>query len=291
MEEDCPYPVVIIGGTVAFALVNKLSGHLAPSSQTPQQEWKWRNVFTSLIHSIITGLWAVSVFYKAPYLTDDLHRQYSYSSHTLVSFSIGYFIYDALDMIINHRKRSTYELLLHHGLVILCYSVAVISRQFVSFVSLSLIVELNSVFLHTRQLLIITSQPRESLGYRVNSLLNIITFLIFRICLLSWLTHWMASQREHIALGFLLVAFIGLGIIDVMNVILFGRILYVDVEVFKICSKSKSVDENGVISCSNYQEEEGVEEDSVNQNTTISNNQNHINNGNGIHRRSQTSVD
>ena len=229
MEEDCPYPVVIIGGTVTFALVNKLSGHLAPSSQTPQQEWKWRNVFTSLIHSIITGLWAVSVFYKvkdilqkfciwswhfqAPYLTDDLHRQYSYSSHTLVSFSIGYFIYDALDMIINHRKRSTYELLLHHGLVILCYSVAVISRQFVSFVSLSLIVELNSVFLHTRQLLIITSQPRESLGYRVNSLLNIITFLIFRICLLSWLTHWMASQREHIALGFLLVAFIGLGII------------------------------------------------------------------------------
>ena len=76
-----------------------------------------------------------------------------------------------------------------------------------------------------------------------------------------------------------------------MNVILFGRILYVDVEVFKICSKSKSVDENGVLSCSNYQEEEGVEEDSVNQNTTISNNQNHINNGNGIHRRSQTSVD
>ena len=69
----------------------------------------------------------------------DLQWQHSDSTHFLVCFSIGYFLYDAADMIVNHRKRSTYELLLHHSLVILCYSVAVLTRQFVAFVALSIL--------------------------------------------------------------------------------------------------------------------------------------------------------
>ena len=116
-------------------------------------------------------------------------------------------------MILNHRKRSTYELLLHHSLVILCYSVAVISKQFVAFVALSLVVEINSVFLHARQLLIITNEPKKSPRYKVNALLNIGTFLVFRIFLLAFLTHWIIKERLRISLGFLIVAFIGLGII------------------------------------------------------------------------------
>ena len=143
----------------------------------------------------------------------DLQWQHSHASHTLVCFSIGYFLYDAADMIVNHRKRSTYELLLHHSLVILCYSVAVLTKQFVAFVALSLFVEINSVFLHGRQLLIITSEPRTSGRYRVNALLNILTFLIFRIFLLAYLTHWISRERHRTSFGFLVVAFIGLGVI------------------------------------------------------------------------------
>ena len=146
-------------------------------------------------------------------MKEDLQWQLSQSSHTLVCFSIGYFLYDAADMIVNHRKRSTYELLLHHCLVILCYSVAVLTHQFVAFVALSLVVEINSVFLHARQLLIITSEPKTSGRYRVNALLNILTFLLFRIILLAYLTLWIFRERSRISLGFLVVAFIGLGVI------------------------------------------------------------------------------
>ena len=146
-------------------------------------------------------------------MKDDLQRRFTLSSHTLVCFSIGYFLYDAADMVINHRKRSTYELLLHHGLVILCYSVAVISRQFVAFVALSLIVEINSVFLHARQLFIITSEPKSSLRYKLNALLNVVTFIFFRLILLAYMTRWLTFQRSTIAFGFLAVGFVGLGVI------------------------------------------------------------------------------
>ena len=151
-------------------------------------------------------------------MMEDLQWRRSDASHGLVCFSIGYFLYDAADMIVNHRKKSTYELLLHHSLVILCYSVAVLTTQFVAFVALSLVVEINSVFLHGRQLLIITSEPRSSGRYRANALLNIITFLVFRIFLLAYLTHWIARESHRISLGFLVVAFIGLGVIVSLTV-------------------------------------------------------------------------
>ena len=247
-------------------------------------------------------------------MKDDLQRKFTISSHTLVCFSIGYFLYDAVDMVINHRKRSTYELLLHHGLVILCYSVAVISRQFVAFVALSLIVEVNSVFLHARQLFIITSQPKGSLRYKANALLNVVTFLFFRLILLAYMTCWLASQRSTISFGFLAVGFVGLGVIvsgltyivvinvvnsicnivqDIMNIILFCRILYTDMEVFLFqCSKlpdtisvekvtllEAELDEHSISKILSSEEKEEEEEDSSNiqSNSFNTNNQNFVN--------------
>ena len=71
---------------------------------------------------------------------------YSTSAHDLVSFSIGYFVYDFCDMALFHRKGSTYELIIHHGMVILCFSIAVSTRTYVAYAALSLVVEINSVF-------------------------------------------------------------------------------------------------------------------------------------------------
>merc|ERR1711997_866471 len=123
------------------------------------------------------------------------------SCHALVSFSIGYFIYDAFDMVIYHRKRSTYELLVHHFMVITCLGIAVSTRQYVAYGGLSLMVEVNSVFLHTRQLFIITGEPKSSSRYRTNSLLNVATFLFFRILLLGWMTRWLTVNRDRIPLS------------------------------------------------------------------------------------------
>lgn len=64
--ESCPWWLVIGGGVVTFVLVNYITDLLVPASasNTRQQRWKWRNVATSFIHSLITGLWALAAFYK-----------------------------------------------------------------------------------------------------------------------------------------------------------------------------------------------------------------------------------
>ena len=56
----------VLSGAATFLLTNFLTGLLVPptASQNPQQRWKWRNVATSLVHSVITGTWALAAFYQ-----------------------------------------------------------------------------------------------------------------------------------------------------------------------------------------------------------------------------------
>lgn len=220
---------IVVGFTV-FSVTNYLTRFIVPASatKTKQQRWKWKNVATSLLHSFITGIWAPIAFYQNPGMCNDLIRTFTPSTHALVSFSIGYFIYDALDMLLYHRKRSTYELLIHHTLVILCFMIAVVSHEYVAYAALSLMVEINSVFLHSRQLFIITGESKNSLRYKTNALLNVGTFLLFRILTLGWMTRWLTVHRDQIPLAFFTVGSVGLAIIVLMNIILFCRIIFVD---------------------------------------------------------------
>lgn len=229
-------------GLVTFSTTNFLTRLILPitAQQTRQQSWKWRNVATSLIHSVITGVWSPLAFYQAPEIQDDLIRSFTLSCLRLVSFSIGYFIYDALDMLLYHRKRSTYELLVHHFLVVLCFTIAVVSEQYVAYGAVSLMVEINSIFLHTRQLFIITGEPKSSGRYKINALLNVGTFLFFRILLLGWMTRWLTVNRDQIPLFAFTIGSVGLAVIVVMNIVLFCRILYVDFSgIIKLKQKAK----------------------------------------------------
>jgi len=217
-------------GFFSFCITNYLTRFLLPSSaqNTSQQSWKWKNVATSLVHSIITGIGSPLAFYHAPEMSDDLIRTFSPFCLHLVCFSIGYFIYDALDMIIFHRKKSTWELLVHHFFVILCFSIGVFSSQYVAYAGLSLMAEVNSVFLHSRQLFIICGESKSSARYKVNALLNVATFLFFRLLLLGWMTRWLTLNRDQIPLAAFTVGSMGLAVLVVMNIVLFCRILYAD---------------------------------------------------------------
>jgi len=228
--DSCDYKTVIATGFITFSTVNFLTRFVIPDSacQNPQQSWKWRNVATSFLHSLITGIWAPICFYQAPEMQDDLIHKFTYSSHVLVSFSIGYFLYDAMDMLLYHRKRSTYELLIHHFCVTFCYGLAVTSNTYIAYGALSLMVEINSVFLHARQLFILTHEPKTSSRYKANALLNIGTFVTCRILLLGWMIRWLTAHREEIPLLFFTAGSVGLAVIVLMNTILFWRILSVD---------------------------------------------------------------
>lgn len=51
--------------------------------------------------------------------------------------------------------------------------------------------ELNSIFLHSRSLLNLYRQPKESISFRFVALVNIVTFFIFRMAISAYLIYWL----------------------------------------------------------------------------------------------------
>ncbi|CAL8365357.1 unnamed protein product [Lota lota] len=87
-------------------------------------------------------------------MAEDLISTHSWFSFSLVTTSTGYFIYDATDLLLNQSFERSWE-------VISCFSLAVSSRLYVGFAVLSLLVEINTVFLHTRQLLLLSDRRKQ----------------------------------------------------------------------------------------------------------------------------------
>ena len=85
---------------------------------------------------------------------------------------------------------------IHHGMVVLCFGIAVSTRTYVAYAALSLVVEINSVFLHARQLMTIGGLPKSSWIYRTNAIMNVSTFVLFRILLLGWMTRWLSTYGD-----------------------------------------------------------------------------------------------
>ncbi|AWO99807.1 putative TLC domain-containing protein 2-like [Scophthalmus maximus] len=232
--------LLVTGGSAcSFKLLNTLFRFLPTPAPARKKAWKWRNISTSLAHSTLTGAWAVLCFSLRPQMVADLISSHSVLSHSLVAVSTGYFIHDFLDLASNQSVKQSWEVLLHHSVVISCFGLAVTSRLYLGFAVVSLLVEINSVFLHIRQLLLLSGQrnrpgggvtaPRPTVTYTTNCWLNLGTFLVFRACTLGWMGRWLAGQTEHMPRHVLMMGRVGLSLISVMNVVLFYRLVRADI--------------------------------------------------------------
>ncbi|KAG8002047.1 TLC domain-containing protein 2 [Nibea albiflora] len=220
---------------VFFRLINAGVSKLPMPESACRNAGKWRNISTSFVHSFITAIWAVLCFFLHPQMAEDLIETHSVFSHALVSFSIGYFIYDFFDMVASQKLSQSWELLFHHLVVITCFGLSVLSCRYVGFAVVALLVEINSVFLHLRQMLRMANIAEGTL-YRVNSIINLGTYVVFRINTLAWMTRWLVLNRDKVPLVAYTLGSVGMAIMTVMNIVLFCRLLRSD---FLKSSKTK----------------------------------------------------
>ncbi|MEE6469220.1 hypothetical protein FKM82_008540 [Ascaphus truei] len=111
--------------------------------------------------------------------------------------------------------------------VITCFGISLLLHRYIGFSVVALLVEVNSIFLHLRQILLMANLLKTTL-YRLNSLLNLGTYVIFRISTLAWMTRWLVLNRENIPLLTYTVGSVGMAIMTVMNIVLFYRLLRSD---------------------------------------------------------------
>ncbi len=111
--------------------------------------------------------------------------------------------------------------------VITCFGISVLTCRYVGFAVVALLVEINSVFLHLRQVLCMASLAKSTF-YRINSMINLGTYVVFRINTLAWMTRWLVLNRDLIPLISYTIGSVGLAIMTVMNIVLFCRLMRSD---------------------------------------------------------------
>ncbi|XP_061733370.1 TLC domain-containing protein 1 [Nerophis ophidion] len=189
------------------------------------RSWKWKNLSVSMVHSLLTGTWALTCAIIWPETLHDLRAFHTPLSYLLVCVSTGYFVQDAADIILTGHGRGSWEFLIHHALVISAFLYALYTQLYVAGAVVALFVEVNSVTLHLRLLLKLAGATSSTLYY-INKIVNIFTFITFRLCSQFYLTWYILqnySWLEHAA--FFLFAIM---VMNVMILVYFYRLLRSD---------------------------------------------------------------
>ena len=225
-----PYALTFLSAVLftIYSLLLEKNVRIPETVEKKGKRIKWINIVISLTHSSLSSVSVLICFYMDPNLASDIINNFSYESYTAASFSLGYFIHDFIHVIRHQKLKTAWEILLHHVVVIICFGVAVTSYKYIGYVIVALLCEINSIFLHIRQLMNMVGFSNQCILYRINSLVNITTYILFRICTLTWMTRWIILHRSFLLLPVWLCGVGGMTSMTIINIVLFARLLLKD---------------------------------------------------------------
>ena len=120
--------------------------------------------------------------------------------------------------------------------VITAFNIALTNNVYMGFAICALLMEFNSIFLHVRRLMKLADK-NQSLLYKINGILNIMSLVFIRICLSCWMIRWLIINRNRVPVFHFLFGFFGMIVMTFTNLGLMYRLWLSD---FKI--KSKKLD-------------------------------------------------
>ena len=99
-----------------------------------------------------------------------------------------------------------------------------VGNRLLPFAIFALLVEVNSVFLHTRRLMRMLEVNPKGVAFKVNRVLNVITFIVFRFVSCGWVAICLVINRHSINQFSFAVGFIGLVVAILQNFFLFKQV-------------------------------------------------------------------
>ena len=136
-----------------------------------------------------------------------------------------------------------------HFQVIFIFYITVSNKKYIPFAVSALLMEINSVFLHTRRLMNMCDVDPKSIAFKVNRILLTITFVIFRLVACGWMINFLVISRHTVSQLHLFFGFGGMCIVVPQNLLLLNQVWVSDAKRNKELStaekeKSKAKDYN-----------------------------------------------
>ncbi|KAI8917184.1 hypothetical protein DFJ77DRAFT_337239 [Powellomyces hirtus] len=135
-------------------LLNKLRG----STLNKTQRGLLANHLISYLHALYSTNVVLALFFNYPSLFVDLQGVRSGAAavdaaRKALAFSTGYFYADCFDMLVTGVYRNNLGIWGHHAAALVCYTASLHTCLLYPYLVFTLIVELNSIFLHHRKVL------------------------------------------------------------------------------------------------------------------------------------------
>lgn len=171
---------------------------------------KFDNIASSLVHSTMTGIGSIVALLYTDVQTDFIHGQ-SNLAYTILNFSLGYFIFDIVDTLRLSKWNifKCLDMILHHLLATAAFYRGVSTSKFLGISMFILLMEVHSIFLHSRSLLQFAN-GREWPIYRTIVNLNNLTMIIFRHIVSIYTMYWILTTKDEMFdTSMFLLTFIG----------------------------------------------------------------------------------
>ncbi|XP_072032947.1 TLC domain-containing protein 2-like [Amphiura filiformis] len=173
--------VVILSSFVTFSLFNKFLEFdiiPIPKRYVGNLQHKWRSATVSFVHATIVGVMSV---FSLPTIWSDFVLNYTSIGEATIAVATGYTLYDIVNLFRTVKSKLVASLFLHHFIVAYFGLMFIHHQQLLGYGILCAVVETNSIFLHTRQLILMNDIPKLSASFRVNNMIYIISFVTVRV--------------------------------------------------------------------------------------------------------------
>lgn len=191
--------------------------------------WSYRNLQISFIHSVACSIWILFILaFRSQEMFSDLLLFASWDTYLIIAFSCGYFLYDFYDIYTNGYIKIEWVVCVHHVIVLLSFGYHMTNLFSIGYTIVALFMEFNSVFLHARKLLKFYGYTNEELITRVNKLLNMLSFVIFRFGVIIFIYASMYVDRYRVTIPYILFLLVCVFLMNIINVVLFKRLMITD---------------------------------------------------------------
>ncbi|KAM6551084.1 hypothetical protein CsatB_000892 [Cannabis sativa] len=184
--------ICVVVGCFFFQLANWVIRYFASPSRDPL----FVNTSVSLLHSTIISSSVIFILVNQWLITRgslsgrvfmfDHSQLFAGTStwpcaYSALCFSCGYFAYDQLDML-KYRLYNDGWILVHHLILLVCFTLALYRNVTINYLILTLICELHSIFLHVRKVRrrMAPRLTKRSMFVRIEWLMNWVTYITAR---------------------------------------------------------------------------------------------------------------
>ncbi|UMM39071.1 hypothetical protein L5515_016276 [Caenorhabditis briggsae] len=169
-------------------------------------------------HALLSSIMCLTWLFTDPNFIRDPFTYSSPSANYVFLFSVAYFIYDMADMVCHGELDASKEYIVHHSLVVIGFIAFVHFKQLHGLALLGLLVEVQTIFLHSRtmvHLLYTGMELPKSVDIIVNA--NMICLFLFRHIPICSLLYQLVFESQPIHWFFKAFLICGLTFLEYHN--------------------------------------------------------------------------